>query len=41
MAKLLALHKRMGNVEYNGSRYTDVCLEIPITDILGRVSVIS
>ena len=35
MAKLLALHKRMGNVEYNGSRYRDLCLDIPITDILG------
>ena len=34
MIKLLDLHERLGNIEYNGSRYRDLCLEIPITDIL-------
>ena len=33
MIKLLDLHERLGNVEYNGSRYSDLCLEIPVTDI--------
>ena len=34
MLRLLDLHERIGNVEFNGSRYSDLCLEIPITDIL-------
>ena len=34
MLRLLDLHERLGNVEFNGSRYRDLCLEIPITDIL-------
>lgn len=34
LMRLLELHERLGNVEFNGSRYKDVCLEIPITDIL-------
>ena len=34
MLRLLDLHERIGNVEFNGSTYSDLCLEIPITDIL-------
>ncbi len=34
LIKILELHNRVRNVEMEGKKYKDICLDIPITDIL-------